>query len=80
MPADIERTVIFDETVEGVADVMPKSRLIITAGDDGFISVTEITNAMRTDEGVIMGGTECIGLTPPQIAAIVKWANARVTS
>lgn len=80
MPADIERTVIFDETVEGVADVMPKSRLTITAGDDGFISITDHTWSMRTDEGVMMGGTERIGLTPPQIAAIVKWANARVTS
>lgn len=77
MPADIERTVIYDETVEAIEDVLPKNRLIVTAGDDGFLSISKITSALRTDEGTIQGDTVCIGLTPPQIAAIVKWAQAR---
>lgn len=62
---DIERKVTYDQTVEAIEDILPKTRTVITMGDDGFASVEETT---YDDKGHYR--TKRIGLTPAMLAAL----------
>lgn len=75
MSVDIERTVIFDERVPAIEPaLMGASRTIITAGDDGFLSIEQSEGPVYTDEGVKPSTHDRIGLTPPMVKAIIEWA------
>lgn len=77
MVADIESTVIFDETTQGFAGLFGRSRTVIEGGDDGFLSIIQTEEPTLTVEGTRVGRHDRVGLTPPMIAALVKWATTK---
>jgi hypothetical protein len=70
MVADIERTVIYDETVPAIPEIdLLRTRTIITAEDDGFITIEEHQYLSKATKEDI---TIRIGLTPLMVQAILK--------
>jgi len=77
MPADIERIVIYDVLVPTPeASLMGDSRTIITAGDDGFLSIEQIDGTYMRGGDPEPPTKDHVGLTPQMITAIVNWATA----
>lgn len=67
MSYDIEHKVVYDETVEAIIGFKrecPKTRTVITVGDDGFAQI-EKTIFRGSKQKTIR-----FGLTPPMLAAL----------
>lgn len=70
MPADIERVVIYDETVPACEDLMLETRTVITIGDDGFASI-EVTEHDGQRPHTVR-----VGLTPDMLSALrIGWVS-----
>lgn len=74
MSVDIERTVIYDQTVPSIPEIdILETRVVLTAGDDGFLTIEEHQYLSAKKREAV---TVRIGLTPPMIAAIIEWKSS----
>lgn len=69
MSVDIEHVEIYNQAVDEIEGLFVRTQTIITAGDDGFVSIEDITAITKGHPRRTR-----VGLTPPMIAAIVAWS------